>query len=160
METNVIIASILNFSVVIFVLVFFGRKPFAKFLVTRSESLKNEIEEAEKIATEAHKELATWEANWSQAKIHAQQNQLDSENSLIRFKEKTLAEAKHEAERIKKEAELMSSGETTKAKKGIEREVIGRSVELADLYLGEHLSVQDKHKLVTEFVELVGHGAR
>lgn len=160
METNVIIASILNFSVVVFVFVFFGRKPFAKFLVTRSETLKNEIQEAEKLVSEARKELATWESNWSQANAHAQQNQQDSENSLKRFKEKTITSAKHEAERIKKETELMSAGETVKARKNLEREAIERSVELAELYLGEHLPAQDKHKLVTEFVDLVGHGAR
>jgi len=160
METNIIIASVLNFSLVVFVFVFFGRKPFAKFLVSRSETLKSEIEEAEKLASEARKDLVTWENNWNQASAHAQKNQQDCENSLKRFKEKTLANAKHEAERIKKEAELLSSGETVKARKLLEREAIERSVELAELYLGEHLPAQDKHKLVTEFVDLVGHGAR
>jgi len=160
METNVIIASVLNFSVVVFIFVFFGRKPFAKFLVSRSESLKTEIEEAEKLAVEARAELSTWENNWNQATTHAQKNQEDCESSLRRFKEKTITQAKHEAERIKKEAELMSLGETVKARKLLEREAIERSVELAELYLGEHLPAQDKHKLVTEFVDLVSHGAR
>ena len=54
----------------------------------------------------------------------------------------------------------MSVGETVKAKKALQREAIERSVELAELYLGEHLPAQDKHKLVSEFVELVGHGTR
>jgi F-type H+-transporting ATPase subunit b len=160
METNVIIASVLNFSVVVFIFVFFGRKPFAKFLVARSEAMQNSIAEAEKHSAEAKAELVKWESNWSQAQSHAHQNQIDCENSLKRFTEKTLAEAKHEAERIKKEAELMISGEVLKAKRGIQREVIERSVELAELYLGEHLPTQDKHKLVTEFVELVGHGTK
>lgn len=160
METNVIIASILNFSVVVFIFVFFGRKPFAKFLVSRSETMRSSIQEAEKLVGEARQELSVWEKNWSDANAHAKQNQIDSENSLKRFKEKTLAEAKHEAERIKKEAELMSSGEVVKAKRALQHEAIERSVELAELYLGEHLPSQDKHKLVTEFVELVGHGAR
>ncbi|MFM8316396.1 MAG: hypothetical protein ACKOA8_19120 [Deltaproteobacteria bacterium] len=160
METNVIIASVLNFSVVVFIFVFFGRKPFAKFLVSRSETMKSSIQEAEKLVGEARQELSVWEKNWNEANAHAKQNQIDSENSLKRFKEKTLAEAKHEAERIKKEAELMSSGEVVKAKRALQHEAIERSVELAELYLGEHLPSQDKHKLVTEFVELVGHGAR
>lgn len=160
MEQDVIIASVLNFSVVVFVFVFFGRKPFGNFLMTRSQSLKTEIEEAEKVVSEARAELATWENNWSQATAHAQKNQQDSENSLKRFKEKTIAQANHEAERIKKEAELMSSGESVKARRTLEREAIESSVELAELYLGEHLPVQDKHKLVTEFVELVNNGAR
>ena len=160
MDTNVIIDSILNFSIVVFIFVFFGRKPFAKFLVTRSETMKNSIDEAEKSVTEARKELATWEKNWVEAQSHAHQNKLDSENSLERFKAKTLADAKHEAERIKKEAELLSAGEVSKAKKGLQQEAIERSVELAELYLGEHMPAQDKHKLVAEFVELVGHGAR
>lgn len=160
MDTNVIIASVLNFAVVVFVFVFFGRKPFAQFLVNRSESFKLALKEAEKMVLEARADFSTWEVNWSEAQAHARQNKIDSENSLKKFQEKTLTEAKHESERIKKDAELMSSGELLKAKKGIEREVVERSVELAELYLGEHLPAQDKHKLVTEFVDLVGHGAR
>jgi F-type H+-transporting ATPase subunit b len=160
MEANVVIASILNFSVVVFIFVFFGRKPFASFMAARSEGVKNLISEAEQMAKNAHEELSTWENNWNQAQAHALQDKKDSEASLIRFREKTLTEAKHEAERIKKEAELLSSGEILKAKQGLHKEAIERSVELAELYLGEHLPAQEKHKLVTEFVDLVGHGTR
>ena len=94
------------------------------------------------------------------AQTHAKQNHIDAVESLKKFKEKAILEAKQESERIKKEAELMSVGETVKAKKALQREAIERSVELAELYLGEHLPAQDKHKLVSEFVELVGHGTR
>ena len=160
MEASVVIASILNFSVVAFVFIFFGRKPFANFMAARSEAMKRDIAEAEALAKAAKQDLDVWDNNWNQAKIHAEKDRKDSEASLLRFKEKTLAEAKHEAERIKKESELLSSGEVLKAKRGLQQEAIERSVELAELYLGEHLPAQEKHSLVTEFVELVGHGTR
>lgn len=160
MDMNVVIASVLNFSIVLFIFIFFGRKPFAKFLLTRSEALKTSIDQSEKSVEQARKELLVWEQNWSEAQGHAKQNHIDCENSMKRLREKTLADAKHEAERISKEAELMSSGEILKAKRELQKDAIKRSVELAELYLGEHLSGQDKHKLVTEFVELVGHGTR
>jgi F-type H+-transporting ATPase subunit b len=160
METSVVIASILNFSVVVFIFVFFGRKPFANFLASRSESIRKSIDEAEKLVQEARQELATWETNWKDAQSHAEQDKNDSATSLKRFKDKTLFDAAYEAERIKKEAELLSSGEILKAKKGLQTEAIERSVELAELYLSEHLPAQEKHKLVTEFVDLVGHGTR
>ena len=160
MDTNVIIASILNFSVVVFIFVFFGRKPFATMMAARSESMKKAIDEAESLVKAAREELSTWETNWSQAKAHVEKDRKDSESSLERFKEKTLAVAKHEADRIRKESELLSSGEVLKAKKGLQKEAIERSVELAELYLGEHLPAQDKHSLVSEFLNLVSHGTR
>ncbi|MBM4304293.1 MAG: ATP synthase F0 subunit B [Deltaproteobacteria bacterium] len=160
METSVVIASVLNFSVMVGVFGFFGRKPFASFLVSRSEAVKKAIDEAEKLVQEARQELLTWESNWRQAHSHAEQDRNNGVASLKRFKDKILFEATHEAERIKKEAELLSSGEILKAKKGLQTEAIERSVELAELYLGEHLPAQEKHKLVTEFVGLVGHGTR
>lgn len=160
MEANVVIASILNFSVVVFVFVFFGRKPFANFMAARSEAMKKNIDDAEAAVKIAREDLAKWETNWKQAQAHAQKDRLDSEASLQRFKEKTISDAKHESDRIKKETDLLSSGELVKAKKSLQREAIEQSVELAELYLGEHLPAQEKHSLVAEFVNLVGHGTR
>ncbi|NQW44281.1 MAG: ATP synthase F0 subunit B [Deltaproteobacteria bacterium] len=160
METSTVIASLLNFSVVLFVLVYFSRKPFGQFLLARSESVKKQIGEAEKLSLEANAALAKWESHWNLAQTHAKQNHIDAVESLKKFKEKAILEAKQESDRMKKEADLMSVGETVKAKKALQREAIERSVELAELYLGEHLPAQDKHKLVSEFVELVGHGTR
>ena len=160
METSTIIASILNFAVVVFVLTYFGRKPFAQFLISRSESLKSSIGEAEKFAKEAQVELSKWEANWKSAESHAKKNEMDAKESLKKFQERTLADARHEAERIKKDAALMGDSETSKAKRALQTEVARHSVELAQLHLGEHLAAAEKHKMVSEFVELVGHGAR
>ena len=106
MLSSALIASVLNFSVVVFILVYFGRKPFAQFLVSRSETLKTTMAEAQKLAVEANAELLKWEQNWKATAKHASENRTAAQDSLKRFKEKTLIDAEAEADRIKKESEL------------------------------------------------------
>src|SRR5687767_5646409 len=107
MDNSDIIAPIVNFAAVVGILVYAGRKPMASFLAQRSESIKAQIQESEAQAAEARKMLAEWQANRNAADAHAKAAVEDATTTLKKFKERTIASAHAEAERIKKEAEMM-----------------------------------------------------
>lgn len=154
----IIIAQILNFSLVVFILVYFGRKPFNAFLQTRSESVGKAILDAEKESKIVFAELADIESKISQQAAYVQQLQSDAQASLTKFKSTTLEHAASEATRIVREGELLGQGETLRKREALQREIAEKSLGLAKKFLNEQLEARDKERLVGEYVKLVGHG--
>lgn len=152
-----IIAPIVNFLVVVAIFVKFAGKNVVAFFAHRSEEVRKEIAEAEKMAAESSALLKQTEANWDSREAISQQQLNDAKAAIARNKEKQIALAHHEAERIKKEAHMAASTEALRAQQSLSRELISQSVGLAKSYLKDHLDEKDKHKLVSDYVELVTH---
>ena len=150
-----IIPAIVNFLAVVFILWYFGRKPLAAFLVERSETIAASIREAEKQSAEAEKVLGEWQRNWESSEAHAKTQLEEAKVALVRYRETALVSAKSEAERVKKESRLVGQSEISKAKAQLQKEVVEKSVQMAQAYLAGHLSDKDKQNLVTEYVEIV-----
>jgi F-type H+-transporting ATPase subunit b len=152
------LASILNFLAVVFILVYFGRKPFAQFLQERSDGIRNAMAEAESLSKDAFAQRDKWKSSWSQKDAYMRQQWDEAKAALKNQRERELATAKGEATRIEKDAELMGSGEIAKAKKRLQDELIQSSIDAAQTYLGGSLSTKDREKLVAEYMDLVNHG--
>lgn len=148
----------MNFSAVVFILGFFGRKPFAAFLQARSENISKEMKEAETLYAETQSLLTKSQQDHSTRESHAKKSFDETKAMFSRLHEKTVSAAKAEAERIQKEAKMMGSNEVQKAKEALQREVAEKSLEMAEEFLGKSLDPKDKHKLVAEYVELVRNG--
>ncbi len=155
-----VLAPIVNFAVVVFILVYFGRKPFVDFFATRSVSVSAAMKEAEAFSRDALIDFEKWQKNFKEKDAHIRQMEVDSQSSLEKLKERTLAQAKTEAERIKKDASLMATSETLKASEQLQKEVVAGSLEVAERYLTQNLPTKDKAKLVEQYVELVRNGSR
>ncbi len=158
-NTTLLLAPIVNFSVVAFVLIYFGRKPLAQMLAARSTSLATEIRGAEADEKEASAQLAQWEAKWNGSAAEAKQAQVDAQTRIASLKETTLATAKKQAERIVKEANAVGQVEATKGRETLQREIVRKSVSMAKDFLGAHVGDKDRHQLVAEYVELVNDGS-
>lgn len=150
-----IIAPIVNFLLVAAILYKLAGKKLVAFFAARSEEVKKEIGEAEKMAAEAGAQFKTWETSWKSRDALARQQEEEAKAAVIRMKEKQIASAHHEAERIKKEAQMAATTETLRAKQELSRELVHQSVGVAKSYLKDHLDDKEKHKLVSDYVELV-----
>jgi F-type H+-transporting ATPase subunit b len=153
-----IVAPLVNFAVVVFILVKFGRQPLRDFLAARSKQIADAMREAEKESTEAKHQLAEAEKNWRASQANAQRFVEDAKSSIIRFREHALAAAKQEAERVRKEASLVETTERLRARRSLQQEVARKSVAMAGQYLQTHLGEKERHKLVTDYVEIVQNG--
>lgn len=150
---------VFNFLVVVFILVYFGRKPMAAFLVTRSETVANDIQTAEAESQRAMERLEVSQRNWDNSRAHATQQMEEAKSAMARLRESTLKSAHEEAARVKKESRLVGQSEASRAKSLLQKEVVEKSVRMAESYLTGHLSDKDRQKLVSEYVEIVGNGA-
>lgn len=155
-----ILAPLVNFGVVVFVLVYFGRKPFVDFFAARSVSVSSEMKEAEASSKESLAEFAKWKKSSSEKEQHVKQMEDDAKATIAKLKERTLEHASLEAARIKRDAELMAKSESLKASEQLQREVVAGSLEVAEKYLSQSLPPKDKAKLLEQYVELVQNGSR
>ena len=150
------IAPIVNFTVVAFIVFWFGRKPVLEFLANRSNQVAVAIAEGEKLSAEAEKSLTEWETNWKSLEAHAARANEDAKSAMKRFRENTLAAANGEAERIQKDAKLVAQGEALKAKQQLGRELVEKSMRMATQYLKSHVEDTDRKRLASEYVDQVG----
>lgn len=147
-----------NFSVVVFVLWYYGRAPLAQYLSDRSDALAKEMAEASALSKEARQELDTWQKRWNGAKGEIAQQEVETKALLARQREMMIAHLKSESERVKHEAILVAQSENARAKRLLREEVAHRSVEVARKYLVGHLEDKDRHRLVSEYLEILRNG--
>lgn len=155
-----ILAPVVNFLVVLFIVVYFGRKPLKDFLISRSDTIANQMKEAESRAEQSKRDLAEWETKWKQAQNEAATQLNEAKTAFARQREETLAFAQKEAERIKKEAKMTASNEAQKIADEVQLELVTRSIGMVNDYFEHKLEAAPKEKLVNEFVELVNGSAR
>lgn len=152
-------APIVNFAVVLLVLFYFGRKPFAEAVASRSADLAKAIRGAEAEAKEAQALLSTWEAKAKGSQAEAKQNFEDAQKRSSALSATTVVNARKQAERIVQEAKLIGQTEANKGRATLQQEVVRKSIAMATDFLGAHVGDKDRHQLVTEYVELVGNGS-
>jgi F-type H+-transporting ATPase subunit b len=157
MET-LVIASLINFVVMVSIIAYFAKKPVEQFLAKRSETIANDIKDAERLAAEAQKALAQWESKWDSSQALSKKNFSEAEASLALVKKNTLEAAAMQASRIQADSKRVAQGEVARAKNNLKKEFVLKSVEVAGRYLGRNIREEDRHKLVSEYLEKVVNG--
>lgn len=155
---SIYLPTLFNFAALVVILFFALRKPAKNFLIGRSENIAKSINEAEHLATDASAELSKWENNIKASEAYSVKSMEEAKAQIQRLRETTLARARTEATRIQKEGELVGQSERTRAKAILESEIVEKSLYFAKQYLATHVREEDRHKLVSEFVETVGNG--
>jgi len=155
---SLIAAAIFNFAVVVLILWYFGRKPVGVFLVARSEAVAKAIVEAEQLSREMSASLEKWERDWKASEAHAKQHLEEARTAMLRHRESVLAAARADAERLRREGGMQGKSEIVKAKASLRRQLVDRSIKMAQTFLEGQLSEKDRQKLVGEYLERVASG--
>ena len=158
MDTSVI-ASVVNFSVVVGVLVYAGRKPLATFLHSRSEAIRGLIDEAEKLSKESLTSHGRWSSLLADSPGEVAKLRRDAELQVEKLKRESLENSRKEMDRIERESGLVLQTEYYRAKQCLEKEVVVASVEMARAYLERNLEGGTAVNLFHETLEKVRDGA-
>jgi F0F1-type ATP synthase membrane subunit b/b' len=153
-----VIASCLNFAVVISVLVYFGRQPIVEFFQARSETLSKAVREAEAIAQSAIQAKAESEKKLNAAQAEMVLRRTEVDQNLQNAKQQALSRASQEAERIHRDSQALVEGERLRARKALLKEVGEDSVAAVRRYLASSLEDKDKDALVSDYLNLVSTG--
>jgi F-type H+-transporting ATPase subunit b len=144
---------VINFAFLLFILVFFARKPFAEYFKNRTELIEKSLKEA----TEA-KELAQKTLN----EVRERLKNTDSEIGQIIESAKKAGEKEKEAiiadgERLKanilEQAKANIDFELQKAKEKIKSEAAMMALELAEKQIKEKLGQKEQEALIDDYIK-------
>lgn len=156
META-LIASVVNFGLVVGTLVFAGRKPLAQFLSNRSDTIQVAIAEAEKMARESRSEYDRWETLLANSRVESESFKRDAAALIETQRARSVADAHKEAERIENEVGLVTKTEYGRARGLLEAEICNGSAALAKAYLSENIRGELASQLFVDTLERVTH---
>ncbi len=152
---GLIIWTLVNFFIFFFLLYKLGFKMIAKGLKTREDSIREDIEGAERANLEAKKLLED-----SQAKLNSAQVEMAEIITKGRTQaEEIIRKAADEAEQVKQNKveearkEIERSKET--AIKELRKEVAGLVVEATEKILGETLDKEKNYKMIENYIDKI-----
>lgn len=145
-----------NFAGLVFILVFFLRKPFADGLSSRRDGIKDQLEALESRKAEA--EQLYKEAEAKLARLDDEVNAIITEavKQGEAEKEKIIADAERNAGDIKRQAEMAVAHEVAEAKARLKGEIAEQAVLLAEELVKKNIQPADQSRMVELSLEKVG----
>lgn len=145
-----------NFAGLVFILVFFLKKPFADGLSSRREGIKDQLEALESRKAEA--EQLYKEAEAKLAKLDEEVNAIITEavKQGEAEKEKIITDAERAAGDIKRQAEMAVAHEVAEAKARLKGEIAEQAVLLAEELVKKNIQPADQSRMVELSLEKVG----
>lgn len=152
-EPTLLIAQIVNFAIIVFVLSKFLYKPILTMLDKRKKEIEEGLTLTEKMRTEEEKQQEKRQKMLSITRREAQ-DILEEARKAAKIEEKEIISAAHkEAETIITKGKVEVDRIKTEMEKGIQKSAVTLGVAMAERLLANILTSEDKHKLITKHVK-------
>jgi len=144
-----------NFGIIVFIVVKFGKKPFMDFLTGQKEDLKNEINKIELDKKKADENLAKAlklvdESSTRFATIK-ERISIEAEKE----KQKIIEDAKKQSKSLIKAASKKVENQIDSAKLNFKSELVDKSINLAMKKLPDIITEKDNEKFVANYLSVV-----
>ncbi|MBI2893530.1 MAG: ATP synthase F0 subunit B [Deltaproteobacteria bacterium] len=149
-------AMFFNFAILVFLVVRLGRKPITAFLQARHVAIRDALEEARRVRSEA-------EASYREYSLKLET--LDKELARLREemrvagkaeRDRMVAEAEERAARLQREADFLLSQELKQVRMDLEHEVAMAAVAAAEDTLRKVTRPDDQERLADEYLRTLG----
>ena len=154
------LASLLNFGVLVFIVVRFGKKPLREALVKRKENIVRELEEARRLHESAQKRLAEYESRLGKIHVDLERIQKEFREQGEQDKQRIVAEAKERRERMKRDAEVLLSQEVKQMRQELVVEVVREATHLATELLSKEMTLGDHDRFAEMFLAELRSGGK
>jgi F-type H+-transporting ATPase subunit b len=153
LSTNEVVAQVVSFLILLFLLRAFAWRPILKMLDERRDNIASEYKRIEEQKKEAEMTRAEFEQKLRKiedvAKLKIQEMMTDAHKAAQEMKD----DAQREAAMIIKKTEINTRYEVAKAKEKIKEDVASLVLDAAGLLLGEKMTEQRDKKLAEDFIE-------
>lgn len=148
-----IIANVINFILLIVIIYLLARKPISAFLKNRSETVRDQLKEAQKLLEEANERLADYSSKLER---------MDEEMTRLREefisageaeKERLIAEARTKSDRMRQDTDLRLNQEFSQLREELRIEIVEKAVAAATALLETQVKEADQRKLAEDYVE-------
>jgi F-type H+-transporting ATPase subunit b len=149
------IASIINFLILAFLLSRLARKPLAEFLNKRHDDIKKGLEESTKRFQEAQARLAEYEQKLRSMEETRRGLIADYEEQAKREVERVRQEAEKQIAKIRSDAEREVQVAVVTAERTLRREAAEAAIKTAESILAREIGPEDRSRLLEQFITKV-----
>jgi F-type H+-transporting ATPase subunit b len=153
--------AVLNFSLLVFLLVKFGRAPIRDFLSGRRREMERAINEAAEAKAKAEAKLKEYSDRLGQLDSEMAKLRSDLAAAAEEDKKRIVAEAEETARRMKIETDALIDQHAKALSAQVRRELVDGAIATAERLLREKITAADQQQLADEFrKEISGTDAR
>ena len=149
-----------NFFVLVFVIVKFGREPIKNFLAERAADIDQDIYDHQSKVQDAQSEYQDVEQRLANI-----ENMIDEVRQLHlseaqRTKDAILERAKQNADHIMDEAKHQAETSVQKARDQVKAELVEKAIEEAEQLIRKHFKPEDEDRLFGEYMDQLAEAAQ
>lgn len=156
LQTTLIFWVIVSFGIMVLVLAKFAFPPLVKVLEDRERKIRESIEQAEQIKTDAEHLLKGYEEKLAEARAEAQKMIADGKELGERIRAEIVQKSEEEAKRMIAKAEEQINLDVEQARKDLRAEVGSISVDLASKVIERELDMKSHEELIEKYLSEVG----
>lgn len=153
---NILETNLINLSVLIAVLVYFGRQIVPKTLSDRHTAIAAAIQEVEQRCQSAELQLQEQQKNLKQAQTEAEQIRANAVESAKVAREAILAQAQEDVLRLKESATQDLNSARDRAITELRQRVVAMAMQQAESQLKDRMNESTQHQLIERSIALLG----
>ncbi len=150
--TNTVFHAI-NLAILLGLGFYFGRAPLKKMLQNRKSQITKDLEEAARLRDEARQLLERYEGKLSSLDTEKEEILRDYRAVGESERDRLIAQARQQAEKIVQDAELTVENEIRQAKTALEREVLELASELAEQKIRARLDESAHNQIFDSYLQ-------
>jgi F-type H+-transporting ATPase subunit b len=144
-----------NFAILVFLIVWFGRKPIMNFLRSQKEEVAEEIELLEKKKAELAEEIRKTQKALEESDAHF----ADLKDKIIlqgeKRKQELIEDARKQSEYMMETAKKKIGNQILQAKQAFKTELIDAAMDIAEKRLPKEMTHEDNEKMVNLYLSSV-----
>jgi F-type H+-transporting ATPase subunit b len=148
--------SVVNFTLLVLLLTYMGRKPLTAFLTSRREDIQRGISEAAEVKRAAEEAFNTYTERMKTLDAELAKLRKDVADAAERDRARIVAEANEGVARLKAETETIVQRQAEQLEAQIRREVVSAAAEAAERAVREVSTPEDQQRLAEAFVRELG----
>lgn len=146
---------VLNLLILVGAIIYLGRRGIQDFFADRRTGIRNELDQAAQLLSDAEDRYATWEAKLAGLDEDLQKIRETEKRRVKQERTHILEEARLNAQRIAENATAQVERELRRAEEELRKEASELAVEMAARFLNEQVGDDDRNRLMDEFITRV-----
>lgn len=146
------LASLINFSALLFILYRFGKKPLAEGLKKRRQTIMQEIENAAQLKKAAEQRMKEIQAKLKRLSETREELKADYAAQAEAERKNMLAEMEERRARMRRDAEFRIEQELKEARSVLLQEAVRGAASAAEQLVRQHVSAADQQRLADEYL--------
>ena len=147
--------AILNFVLLVYLLVRFGKKPFVQFLETRHGTIRDNLAEATRMRQEAQAKLDAIKGKLSNLDAEIAEIKAGVRADAMREKDQIIADARSQADQLIEAADRTLEDEVRRARRMLEREAVSAAMTAAEKMVRDKINSSDRKRINEDYFKQI-----